>query len=604
MNKLLLIILFSHVLFTSSYAQDLAKIDVRIGVLAKRGVEKALNKWQPTATYLNNYYSQYNFTVVPMGFDEIPMLVSNSLVDFVIVNSGIYVDLSVKYGINRIATLKNHLKTNIDVSKFGSVIFVKKSSTINFLKNMKDKKVAAVHHTSFGGWIMAKRELEESGIFISDFKKLDFLNTHDTVVFNVLNDKYDVGIVRTDTLERMSSENKVALNNIKVINKKEYKDFPFLASSRLYPEWPIAKLTTTDNKIAKDVVIALMNMEPNSTAAIASKIDGWTIPEDYSSVHDILKKLNISPYEEYGKITFKSILSQYWQWLILLSFSFGGLIAITFYSLKLSRSLKNEQHKLIKNEEKFRSTFDQAGIGIVHITFDGDFLRVNQQFCQLINYSCVETEKLNFSDFIHPTDLAKIVSTVNRLKNSHENTDELTIRLISSNDNDIWVVITLSKVTESSDSNTYLVATIVEISELIRLEDKINNEKLQKEMILNIAGDGILGLDSNAKHTFVNVAAAKLLGYEVEEMIGKDSHSMWHYSYENGQHFPSSKCPIASVLKDGITHRGHNEVFWKKDKKPIKVDFISTPIKENSHITGSVVIFRESNPTLGAIEPI
>ena len=85
-------------------------------------------------------------------------------------------------------------------------------------------------------------------------------------------------------------------------------------------------------------------------------------------------------------------------------------------------------------------------------------------------------------------------------------------------------------------------------------------------------------------------------------MIGKDSHVMWHHTYPNGDDFPSAECPITAVLNNGITHRGHNETFWKKDGIPLKVNFISTPIKENDDVVGSVVIFSESDPMLGRID--
>jgi len=51
----------------------------------------------------------------------------------------------------------------------------------------------------------------------------------------------------------------------------------------------------------------------------------------------------------------------------------------------------------------------------------------------------------------------------------------------------------------------------------------------QNELILNSAGEGILGLDLNGNHTFVNPSAAQMLGYEVEELIGKQSHTIWHH---------------------------------------------------------------------------
>ena len=591
---LVLLVQFSHAL-------ENKKIDVKIGVLAKRGIAKALDKWEPTAKYLNDYYSQYNFKIVPMGFDEIPLLVSNSLVDFVIVNSGIYINLAVKYNINRIATLKNHLKSNTDVTKFGSVIFAKNSSSINTLNQINNKNIAAVHETSFGGWIMAKREILDANIDIKSFKKLVFLNTHDNVVKSVLNDESDVGIVRTDTLERMASEKRIDISKIKVLNKKEYKDFPFLSSSRLYPEWPIAKLEHTSSKVAKDVALALMNMSSDSFAAKVSKIDGWTIPENYNSVDDILKTLHLSPYETYGQINIQSVVLQYWKSIVLFSILLLSLLFVIYYIFKLNKKLESERFRLAKNEEQFRSTFEQSGIGIVYINFEGYFIRINQQFCKIVKSSSIEIEKLNFSDFIYPEDLAKVTKAISILKNSIENKIELKIRLNSNSEDIIWIVITLSKIVQNDDDN-YIVATILDISDIKKLESKIKLEKHQKDIILNIAGDGILGLDKDAKHTFVNVTAAKLLGYEVEEMIGKDSHAMWHHTYPNGDVFPSLECPITAVLNNGITHRGHNEVFWKKDQTTLKVNFISTPIKEDDKVIGSVVIFSESDPLLGRIE--
>ncbi|MES9860984.1 MAG: hypothetical protein ABW157_07405 [Candidatus Thiodiazotropha sp. LLP2] len=65
--------------------------EVKIGVLAKRGYEKSHQRWDATAAYLSKSIPEYQFTIVPMGFDDIPVIVKNKLVDFVIVNSGIYV---------------------------------------------------------------------------------------------------------------------------------------------------------------------------------------------------------------------------------------------------------------------------------------------------------------------------------------------------------------------------------------------------------------------------------------------------------------------------------------------------------------------------------
>ena len=195
---------------------------VKIGVLAKRGPEKSLERWNATAEYLNDTLPAYRFKIIPMAFDDIQILVKNQMVDFVIVNPGIYVNLSVKYGVRRVLTLVNKLSHESQVSNFGSVIFtLRERGSIQNLEDLRDQRVAAVHSTSLGGWIMARRELRVEAIEKWDFASLLFLNTHDAVVNAVLRREAEVGIVRTDTLERMAQEGKLNQAELRVIAPQE-----------------------------------------------------------------------------------------------------------------------------------------------------------------------------------------------------------------------------------------------------------------------------------------------------------------------------------------------------------------------------------------------
>ena len=120
-----------------------------------------------------------------------------------------------------------------------------------------------------------------------------------------------------------------------------------------------------------------------------------------------------------------------------------------------------------------------------------------------------------------------------------------------------------------------------------------------------MAGEGSLGLDNHGRHSFVNATAAALLGYEVEEMLQRESHQMWHHSHADGSHFPLDECPITSVLRHGLVQRRENETFWRKDGTPVLVDCISTPILIEDEITGAVVLFRPSvqEPAAQASKP-
>ncbi|MFY9153674.1 MAG: PAS domain S-box protein [Prolixibacteraceae bacterium] len=131
-----------------------------------------------------------------------------------------------------------------------------------------------------------------------------------------------------------------------------------------------------------------------------------------------------------------------------------------------------------------------------------------------------------------------------------------------------------------------------EVKQTTEAEELIRKSNQQIKLILDVAGEGIIGLDVNGNHTFVNPRSSLMLGYKVEELIGKNSHALYHHSYQDGTVYPLGLCPVYETLNDGKIHRGE-EYFWKKDGTCFPVIFSSIPIFENKKITGAVVTFND-----------
>ncbi len=113
------------------------------------------------------------------------------------------------------------------------------------------------------------------------------------------------------------------------------------------------------------------------------------------------------------------------------------------------------------------------------------------------------------------------------------------------------------------------------------------------ELILNAAGEGLASADVNGNLTFINPAGAKMLGWEVEELISKPGHDMIHHTKPDGSHYPLEECPIYAAFQDGVIRFEDSEIFWRKDGSSFPVEYTSTPIREGGKFVGTVLVFRD-----------
>jgi PAS domain S-box-containing protein len=132
-----------------------------------------------------------------------------------------------------------------------------------------------------------------------------------------------------------------------------------------------------------------------------------------------------------------------------------------------------------------------------------------------------------------------------------------------------------------------------DITERKKVEENLTILNQKNKLILLAAAEGILGLDLHGNHIFVNPAAAKMLGYAAEELIGRPSHSTWHHTKPDGNPYPREECQVYASFLDGAVHRSSLEVFWRKDGTSFPVEYASMPIYERKRLVGTVVTFAD-----------
>ncbi|MCL2430745.1 MAG: PAS domain S-box protein, partial [Alphaproteobacteria bacterium] len=139
---------------------------------------------------------------------------------------------------------------------------------------------------------------------------------------------------------------------------------------------------------------------------------------------------------------------------------------------------------------QYRATFENAGVGIAHLSPDIRWLRVNRTFAGIVGYSPEELVSRSVQDITHPDDLDTSAAEVERLRTGKVDSYELEKRYLRKDGTPVWVHITGTAVRRNDGSVDHFVSVIQDISERRRAEEQVR--LLMREM--NHRGKNILGL--------------------------------------------------------------------------------------------------------------
>lgn len=132
------------------------------------------------------------------------------------------------------------------------------------------------------------------------------------------------------------------------------------------------------------------------------------------------------------------------------------------------------------------------------------------------------------------------------------------------------------------------------IEQVLRLKSAENLALAGKiRSLLDSSGEGIVGVDSSGRCTFVNQTACKMLGYAEDDLQGLGMHQLIHHSYADGSHYPSEACPLNDTLS-GQPVVLEDETFWRRDGSALPIRYSASPIIEDSTVQGAVITFSDT----------
>jgi len=472
--------------------------ELRIGVLAFRGNLSAVKRWQPTAAYLSEQIPEHFFRIIPLGLEQIRDAVSRREVDFVITNTGQYVELEVFYGISRIATQKNIVKGKVQ-TKFGAVIFVRADrDDIKTLEDLKGKSLMGVQELGFGGFRMAWRELLKHGVDpYRDLSSLSFSGfPQGAVAYAVREGHVDAGTFRSESLERMEREGKIKLSDFRVLNQQPMDEYPVLHSTPLYPTWPFAKLKHVPLNIAERVAVSLLSMPVDHPAAKAAQMEGWTIPVSYQDVHQLLMDLRVGPYAGIGQFTLMDFVSKYTSWLLLTILVISVMIGLSIGLVRENRHRKHVEHDLRLHQIHLREMVHERTKDVVRIR-DQAMKASEAKSIFLSNISHELRTPLNaiigYTEMIlDEMDMTSESRFLNELKKVHASAMHL-----------FSIISKILDVTQIEDGSARLRIEMFSVTELIQ-------EVIDAESALASANNNLLEVKNNLAHDTIQTDRLRL----------------------------------------------------------------------------------------------
>ncbi len=271
-----------------------------------------------------------------------------------------------------------------------------------------------------------------------------------------------------------------------------------------------------------------------------------------------------------------------------------------YLSIAISDAHAQQEHRraqeaLRKSEASLSEAQRIAHLGNWVLDVKTDELTWSDETYRIFGFAPREVPVTNelFFSCVHPEDREMVIGKVQKALADNE-LYSIDHRLVLRNGEQRIVHERAEVICDETGQPVRMIGTVQDITERKRAEQELERLHRQNQLILNAAGGGIYGLDAEGRTTFVNPAAARMLGWKVEELIGKSMHDILHHSKPDGTPYPREECPIYAVFSDGVACRVDHEVFWRKDGNSFPVEYISTPIRdEQGNVTGAVVAFND-----------
>ena len=233
---------------------------------------------------------------------------------------------------------------------------------------------------------------------------------------------------------------------------------------------------------------------------------------------------------------------------------------------------KLREMQLRDSEERYRSTFEQAAVGIVHTSFEGRFLRCNARFSEIVGYPLEDIPGMTFQQITAPEDLAASLDTLRGL--THEGIENASWekRYVRKDGSLTWAKVTVSTQRDAAGRALHSVALVEDISarktaeeRLAAMQEALRTSEERYRVAFQTSLDAInINRMSDGMCIECNKAFLDITGYSREEVIGYTSLELNIWEDNRNRHRLVEILRLNSSCRDMEVQfrKKSGEVFW------------------------------------------
>lgn len=342
MNRFLKGVFLLYLACTDAWATTQPDV-VSLGVFAYRPADIMAQRYQPLADYLSE---ETGLDVRLELYDQAGMkkAITGNQVDFFLTNPSHFLVVRSEKSLSGVLATLIRQQDSESTMSIGGVILVRKDQEgIHSLTDVRKRVVLAPGSHFLGGYQTQALELLDAGVDLDRHNKVVFVGGHDRVVEGLLAGDGEVGFIRTGILEDLSRNRPDIAEQFRVINRQNLRGYPFVASTRLYPEWPLVSLPHVELNIVRSVASALFALDADHPAARAAGLAGFAPPADYQAVENLARRLRLPPYEQVPELSWGEALYQYRYWV--------AVVALLMFALAVAVAWLGQQHRKLRKQE-------------------------------------------------------------------------------------------------------------------------------------------------------------------------------------------------------------------------------------------------------------